>query len=459
MRIKLIAPHESADGGVASGDAYKVQKVGLPLLAALTPPGHDVRIVDEAFAPDDPDEPVDLVGISVMTELARRAYRIAARYRQRGVPVVLGGIHPTVMPAEALEHADAVAVGEAEDTWPALVNDADDGRLQRLYAPAAPAAVVGRPPPRRDLYPRPSSRGYTPPAVGVEAARGCPFDCEFCSIGSTMGRSYRVKPVREVVAELGAIDSPNVFFVDDALGLDRRTTKTLLREMMSLGLRWVGQGNVSLAEDVELLRLMRRSGCLGLLVGFESAQEGAGALRKSASLRIGYAEAMRRFHGEGIAVLGAFVFGFDHQDRDAFDRTIEFILDSRIDCVQARLLLPLPGTRLYQRLLDEGRLFDPTWWLHGHTNDTLLFRPRRMTEDELLDGLARLNRVVYSLPGMARRLFGIPPWRRSAAGMGVCLAVNVATRRRYWKGFDVPQPFRGSKSPGPERARPAPHRS
>lgn len=164
------------------------------------------------------------------------------------------------------------------------------------------------------------------------------------------------------------------------------------------------------------------------------------------ALRIEYGEAMRRFHGEGIAVLGAFVFGFDHEDRDVFDRTLEFVMQSRLDCVQLRLLLPLPGTRLYQRLLAEERLVEPEWWLRGYPADTLLFRPRRMTVDEFLDGFARLNRQVYSLAGVARRLFGLSPRRRTALGFAVCLAVNLATRRRYWKSLDIPQPLRSRAS-------------
>lgn len=443
MRIKLIAPHDAGEEVLSSAEAFKIVKVGLPLLAALTPEGHEVRIVDEAFAPDDPTEDVDLVGISVMTDLARRAYLLADGYRRRGARVVLGGIHPTVLPREALEHADSVVVGEAEDAWPALVRDAASGRMRPIYRSGRATDLRGLPLPRRDLYPRVGAGGYTPLATGVETSRGCPYDCEFCSTGPVQGRRYRVRPVAEVVAEVESLDARHLFFVDDALGLDRKTARKLFAEMESLGCKWVGEGTVSLATDRELLRLMRRSGCLGLLVGFESVQaEPAGGMRKLAALGVDFAEAVSRFHAEGIAVMGAFVFGFDGEKRDVFDRTIEFAVKSRLDCVQLRILCPFPGTRLYARLLAEGRLLDGQWWLHGHRPDTLLFRPRGMTVDDLLEGFGRVNRELYSLGGLARRFLGMTPWKRTMLGVKVFLGANLATRTRYLKGLDIPQPLR-----------------
>ncbi len=450
MRIKLIAPHETGEDAISSAETFKIRKVGLPLLAALTPDQHQVRLVDEAFAPDDPGEDVDLVGLSVMSDLAPRAYRIADAYRRRGVRVVMGGIHPTVLPAEALEHADSVVVGEAEDTWPVLVRDAASGRMQPVYRSERPVNLGGLPRPRRDLYPKASDKGYTPLATGVETSRGCPYDCEFCSTGPVQGRRYRVRPVPDVIAELESLDSRYLFVVDDALGLDRAAAKKLFAEMIPLGRKWVGEGTVSLAEDRELLRLMGRSGCLGLLLGFESVQpDPAAGMRKLKALTVDFAEAVRRFHGEGMAVMGAFIFGFDHEDGDVFDRTLEFAMKSRLDCAQLRVLCPFPGTRLYARLLAEGRLLDPRWWLGGHHPDTLLFRPRGMTVDEFLDGFARVNREFFSLGAVARRFLGMSPWKRTMLGVQVFLGLNLGTRKRYLRSLDLPQPLRGEPVPPP----------
>ena len=445
MKIKLIAPREPREDTLSS--PFKLQRVNLPLLAALTPPGHTVTLVDEAFAPDDMNQDVDLVGITVMTDLALRAYHIADTYRQKGVKVVLGGIHPTVLPDEALEHADAVVVGEAEGIWPRLLSDAASGQMQRLYRAAKMTDLNGLPKPRRDLFPGTKCNGHVPIPIGVETSRGCPYDCDFCSIGQTLGHQYRVRPVQEVIAEIESIDSPHLFFVDDALGLNRNEAKKLFTEMIPLRRLWLGQGTVSLAEDLELLRLMRRSGCMGLLIGFESVQkETQNEMKKIKNLRIDFYEAMRRFHGEGFGILGAFVFGFDYENKDVFEQTLEFTMRSRLDCVELRILTPFPGTRLYQRLLSEGRLFVPDWWLRGYPPDTLLFQPKGMTADELMSGFARLNRQTYSFGAMIKRFFGMSPWKRTLLGCQVYAGVNLSTRKRYFNGLRNPQPFAGASN-------------
>ena len=445
MKIKLIAPREQREDTLSS--PFKLQRVNLPLLAALTPPGHMMTLVDEAFAPDDMNQDVDLVGITVMTDLALRAYHIADTYRRKAVKVVMGGIHPTALPDEDLEHADAVVVGEAEGVWPRLVSDAASGQMQRIYRADKMTDLKGLPKPRRDLLPGIKYQGYTPIPIGVETSRGCPYDCEFCSIGQTLGHHYRVRPVQEVIAEIESIDSRHLFFVDDALGLNRNVAKKLFTEMIPLRRLWLGQGTVSLAEDLELLRLMRRSGCLGLLVGFESVQKRTqNEVKKIKNLRIDFYEAMRRFHGEGFGILGTFVFGSDYENKDVFEQALEFIMRSRMDCAELRILTPYPGTRLYERLLSEGRLFVRDWWLRGYPPDTLLFQPKGMTADELISGFSRLNRQTYSFGAMIKRFFGMSPWKRTLFGCQVYAGINLSTRKRYFKGLRNPQPFAGASN-------------
>ena len=440
MKIKLIAPHDETL--LSSAEDFKFRRLNLPLLAGLTPSGHTVTIVDEAFAPDHPEENIDLVGVTVMTDLALRAYRIADGYRQRGVRVVMGGIHPTVLPGEALRHADAVVIGEAETVWPQVLSDAASGRLREVYPAGQPAELRNRPGPRWDLYPKPVSGSYTPIPTSVETSRGCPFDCEFCSISTVTGRQCRFRPVPEVVAEITAMESPYLFFVDDTLGLNRPLSKELFRALIPLRRIWAGQGGVALAEDLELLKLMKRSGCVGLLIGFESVQKKTHSeMRKTGGLKIDFPEAMRRFHGEGLTVLGAFIFGLDHEDRDVFDQTFEFIMKCRLDCAELRILTPFPGTRLYSRLLSEGRLFEPRWWLRGCPPDTLLFRPKGMSPESLIEGFDRLTREVYSAGAIIKRFFGMTPWKRSAIGCRAYAGFNLGTRKRYLESLGIPQPF------------------
>jgi radical SAM superfamily enzyme YgiQ (UPF0313 family) len=448
MKIKLIAPYETNGTNISSAETFKIQRVNLPLLAALTPPGHAVKIVDEAFAPDELEEDVDLVGITVMTDLVLRAYQIADHYRQRGVKVVMGGIHPTVLPYEAKQHADGIVLGEAEHAWPRLVSDAASGKMQPFYRSEKLADLKNLPRPRQDLYPKPREKGYVPLPINIESSRGCPYDCEFCSIGHVMGHRYRIKPVEDVIGEMESLESRYLFFVDDALALNRRHAKRLFADMAPLRRYWVGQGTASLAEDLELLRLMKRSGCVGLLIGFESVQEAIrGEMKKIRNLQIDFCEAMRRFHGEGLTILGAFIFGFDHDTQDVFDRTLEFIMKSRMDCLELRILTPYPGTRLYSRLFAEGRLFSRDWWLHGYPPDTLLFQPKGMSPEDLIDGFARLNKQAYSYGAILRRFFGMTPSKRTALGCQTYAGFNWATRKRYFKSISNPQPFVGKPVP------------
>jgi len=442
MKIKLIAPHEDRKDALSS--PFRFQRVNLPLLAALTPPGHAITLVEEAFAPDDIDQDVDLVGITVLTELALRAYDIADIYRRKGVKVVMGGIHPTVLPEEALRHADAVVVGEAEGVWPQLVADAAAGQMQSIYNAGKMTDLKDLPKPARKLSPETKYKGYNPIPIpiGIETSRGCPNDCEFCCIGQTLGKQYRVRSVQEVIAEIESIDSRHLFFVDDALGLNRKVAKELFTEMIPLKRRWLAQGTVSLAEDPELLSLMKRSGCLGLLIGFESTQKSTqDEVRKIRNLKIDFYEAMRRFHGEGFGILGSFVFGFDFENKDVFELTYEFIMKSHMDVVQLRILTPYPGTRLYKRLLSEGRLFEHDWWLQGHPPDTVLYQPKGMTAEELINGFVRLNRQAYSAGAIMKRFLGMTPWKRTLLGCMTYTGVNLSTRKRYFNGLKNPQPF------------------
>jgi radical SAM superfamily enzyme YgiQ (UPF0313 family) len=442
MKIKIIAPHDPSDTSISSGELFRFQKVNLPLLASLTPPEHSVCIVDEAFAPDDPHQDVDLVGITVMTGLASRAYTIADTYRDRGIKVVLGGIHVTVRPSEALKHADAVVLGEAEETWPKAVIDAGMNRLQKMYRASGLTDLCALPLPKRHLYPASLNINHFPIGTGVEASRGCPYDCEFCSIGRIMGKKYRVRPVADIISELNSIQSRDLFIVDDAIALNRNNAKQLFSEMIPLKKRWIGQATLSLAEDLDLLKLMKRSGCFGLILGFESVDEKTqDRMRKTSMMKLSSSDVIKRFHGEGIPIMGSFIFGFDNEKKDIFDRTLEYCLKHHVDVVSVRIICPFPGTRLYDRLLEENRLLEPEWWLKGYKEGTLLFHPKGMTLDEFEEGWNRIVKHIYSYSGIFHRLLSKRLLKRSIFNAKVITGVNLTNRKRYFKGLSESELF------------------
>jgi radical SAM superfamily enzyme YgiQ (UPF0313 family) len=251
-----------------------------------------------------------------------------------------------------------------------------------------------------------------------------------------MGHKYRVRPVDDVIQEIEKNNVPNIFFVDDNLSLNQKKGKELFSRMIPLRRRWVGEGGVSLAEDVELLKLMKHSGCQALLIGFESVQKQTQqSMLKIKKLKIDYKEALKRFHGEGISILGAFVFGFDHEDKDIFEQTYEFALKNRIELAQLRPMVPFPGTHLYQRLLKENRLFSAKWWLEDGRPKVPLFQPKNMTVDEFAEGMRKLGKHFYSRRAIIQRFFGIKPWKRNIANCQLYFGTNLAFRKRYYDHF------------------------
>ncbi len=444
MHIRLIAPAMSHDDRVTRSESFTLPRLALQTLAGLTPEEHYVTIIDEAFGPDSGGPVPDLVGITVTTHVAYRAYKMADEYKLRGAQVVLGGIHPTVLPREALGHADAVVVGEAEKLWPQVVADAQDRKLRREYRQDSPVDLAGSRPARRDLYPRP--RRWIPFGHCVETSRGCKYSCEFCSIAALPSRCYRTRPLSEVLRDLESIHNRSIFFVDDALGQNQRYARNLFTAMRPLHKLWIGQGTVSLAENPVLLADMKRSGCVGLLVGFESVQEGyRRSLPKISGMSISCEEAVRRFHDAGIAIMGSFVFGLDNDTPDVFDRTLEFAETCRLDAANPSVLHPYPGTRVYERFAVEGRLIEPRWWLLRFSETRVPFRPRGMSPDELLEGWIRFGRLFHAWGSILHRLRWISPLKRHPLSWVVCARLNTAQGRFFDCNFRNMPPSHASQ--------------
>lgn len=366
-------------------------------VAAAAPPDIEPEVVDENVRPIDFDTDAAIIGVSFMTYNAPRAYEIARQFRRRGKTVFFGGYHPSLMPEEAAEHADAVCIGEAEANLPCMIEDYRHGRLQKFYRRPYPEFRAPRANPEL-----PRSREYMWASV-VQATRGCRHQCEFCSVSAFSERTFKKKAVEDVVAEIQSGGKQRVLFMDDNLAADPHYLKALLQALVPLRLRWYSQIAFNVTRDPELLDLMRRSGCRGVFIGFESlVQESLLETGKGFNRASEYEAGIRALHRRGIGVIAAFVVGYDHDSPDVFRRTLEFLDAAQADALQLTVLTPFPGTPLFDRLQREGRIHDRNWEHYdlGHVT----FKPKNMTVTELENGHNDVLRRFYSWPSILRRL-------------------------------------------------------
>lgn len=410
MRIALVSPKGPLyrhRGGIF-GRALRYKPLTLTTLAALVPDDlhAEIRLYDEGIQDVPLDLEADLVGLTVITGTAVRAYELAREYRRRGNTVVLGGPHVTLVPDDAQPHADAVVVGYAEDTWPELLRDFAAGRMKPRYVQAPGLSLAGRPFPRRELLP---GRDYVTDDV-FEATRGCVHSCDFCVVPSAWGLKPYQKPVEEVVEDIRRKGSKKLIFVDLNLIADRGYAVRLFEALVPLRVQWYGLATVLLADDAELLALCARSGCRGLLMGLESIS--TANLRQSCkgfNHPDQFEEVVAALHRHRIALQGCFVFGLDHDTPEVFDRTARFAVEAGIDLPRFAVVTPFPGTGLHQRLEREGRILTRNWELYDGQH--VVFQPAQMSVEQLQRGIERAWRQAYSWASMARRLRVSPaPW-------------------------------------------------
>ena len=398
MKIKLIS------AAVRSRSRWsQIMTLSLPAVAAATPEGHDISIEDERVKKIRLDDSPDLVGISYEVFRAYRAYEVADHYRERHIPVVLGGMHASVMPEEALLHADAVVVGEAEEVWPQVVADAVAGKMQGIYRAekAVDLAKLNRP--RLDLLD--ASRYF--PLYPIEATRGCTHACSFCSTRYVHGYGFRIRPVDHVIADVERAGDRIIAFLDDNLAADEMFAKQLFTAMIPHEKKFFMQSHVLLAENDELLLLAAKAGCLGVFVGVESVSadtlsEANKGFNKVERLKHNIA----RFHDRGILVDGGIIFGFDTDTPDVFDRTMEALKRVRIDSVAVNILIPYPGTEFYRKFEMEGRIICTDYT--KYTGGTVVVRPKNMTADQLQAGYNRFTRDYYKIMEIVYRALKQP---------------------------------------------------
>jgi radical SAM superfamily enzyme YgiQ (UPF0313 family) len=427
-------------------------------VAAAAPEGVETTIVDEHVEPVDFSADADMVGISFMTYNAPRAYEIAREFRRRGKTVIFGGYHPTLAPGEAAEHCDAVCVGEAEANLPQMMEDFKSGRLARFYSKRSERLRL-RPVPLNLI----DKRKYIVSSV-VQATRGCPNRCDFCSVSAFHRGCFQSLPVEDVVAEVSAIRERTILFMDDNLIADMAHARSLLKALVPLGKRWYTQVGVKAAQDPEFLALLRKSGCRGVFVGFESiSQPSLEGVHKSFHHAASYEEAVRRFHAHGIAVYAAFVLGFDQDRPETFQETARFLKRARVDALQLTVLTPFPGTPLFEKLDREGRIFDRDWEHYdmGH----VVFQPEHMSAEELKAGHDGILAEFYSWPAILRRLLWqvryLSPQEIAAAfllGAGYRYKLSKLAAAAAESGTCEAKGHSGSLTAGTQRPPPAPSR-
>ena len=402
MKILLISPENKKSIYAYSREDVKsfwFPKLSLPTIAAHTPPDIEVKIVDECVEDIDFNMDVDLVGISTMTYLAPRAYEIAAKFRARGVKVVIGGIHPSMRPDEAKEHADSVVVGEAERTWSLLIEDMRRGELKPFYREDDLPKLDNLPIPRRELLNRKSY--WTTNCV--QTSRGCPFACDFCTVTIFGGNQFRLRPVEDVVEEVRRLNKGFVVFVDDNIAGNKAYAKQLFKALIPLKIHWGSQASLTMTRDPELLDLAAKSGCTALFIGVESiSAENLASANKRFNKVSKFREEFQRFHDYGIMIQTGMIFGFDHDDESSFERTIEFLESNRIELAMFNILTPLPGTDLYKRMDADGRIIDRDWAHYDGRH--VVFQPKLISPETLQEGFLWAYHKFYSVPSIFKRV-------------------------------------------------------
>ncbi len=405
MKLTLIKPNIGRREHSLYVDEGRMEPLPLGILAALTPPDVDVVLYDDRMEPIPYDEKTDLVGITVETFTARRAYEISAEFRRRGIPVVMGGMHAMLIPDEVAEHCDALIVGDAEPVWAEMIEDFRRGALKPRYDAVQPVCPQGNVIARRDLF---EGKGYLPISL-LQFSRGCAHRCSFCASSVYFKAHHYCRPVPDVIREIQSQKRKLLFFVDDNIVCNREKAKELFRALIPLKIRWVSQGSMDMLQDPELMELMVKSGCLGLVIGFESISPDCIAdmhkyTNKKAASEM-YREEIAQLRKWGLQTWAAFTVGHDGDTIESIRATCDFAIKNKFTFAAFNILMPYPNTPLYEKLEREGRLlYDGKWWLHpDYRFNYASIVPKNMTPDELTEIAFDCRRRFNSIGSIIRR--------------------------------------------------------
>jgi radical SAM superfamily enzyme YgiQ (UPF0313 family) len=397
MKILLVSPvrdhHQFTNRGIL------IPQLALFILKGLTPEKHDVKIVEEEYMKLDMDEECDVVAISCMTSNANRGYRIADAFREKGKKVVMGGIHPSILPDEALVHSDAVVIGEAEGVWEKILEDIESNNLQQKSHQPNPDLDRYIP---KDFSTLAKKRMYN--LVPLQTSRGCPYNCDFCCVSDIFGKKIKLIPVKHVVKDIQASGSRNFIFLDDNIIGHKKYARELFTALIPLKIRWIGQSSISFAHDIELMKLAKKSGCKGLFIGLESVVESNNhQFTKLKSLE-DTQQSIRKILKMGIMIQASVIFGFDDDTHETFEQTIRFLRKNRISVASINALTPYPGTRVFEKFKETGRLLHEKWEYYDH--HTVVFQPKNMTPLELQIGKIKAKTDFSKLFSIAERILG-----------------------------------------------------
>lgn len=419
MRILLVSPKNS-NSSDSTPAWLRIPELSLSILAALTPPEHEVMVAEEEDGRLPRDDNWDVVGITSMTATANRAYELAGTFRRNGTKVILGGIHPSVLPDEAAEFADAVVVGEAEGLWPEVLHDTQRNQLKKVYRNSQPDISDSPVPVRKK---RRSFLGFPPYIMPIMFSRGCPNDCEFCSVHRVYGRKQRFLSIDTIIKDIEKFGSKRLMFLDDNIGGRRSYAMKLFKALQPLKVGWLGQASASFILDDELFNAALQSGVRGLFIGVESVEpEALKALRKSLSGVAMYEKAVRRCREAGVAFHASLIFGLDEQTPNVFEHTLDFLLRNSVPSISANILTPYPGTFLFDRMMREDRILHTNWSYYDHT--TVNFKPKNMEPEELAEKYVEFRKKFFSFRSVIRR-----GWAQLGVAPFIYLGMNLAYRK------------------------------
>ncbi|MEE9572071.1 MAG: radical SAM protein, partial [Candidatus Neomarinimicrobiota bacterium] len=407
------------------------QPLVFAILAGLTPPGVEIELYDERRETIDTDINVDLVAITVETHSAARAYQISNKFKQKNIPVIMGGYHPTFMPEEAAEYADSIVIGEAEEIWPDIIADAQSGNLKKIYCQKNQSSLE-KLPIDRSVFKRKKYASIFP----VQVSRGCKYFCDFCSINAFYGNSIRQRPIKDVVNEIKELRKNNIFFIDDNIFTTKNHAKKLFQNLIPLKVNWVCQISIDIAKNHELLDLMAKSGCVAVVIGFESLDiRNLNQMKKGWNIhKQKYDSLIFEIKKRGIMIYATFVFGYDYDTVESFEHVINFAIKHKFLLANFNPLTPMPETELYKRLEKEDRLLFKKWWIDPkYSYGKAIFRPLRMTPEQLTNGCFRARYIFNRYRSIASRAIDFRTNCRSPLRLALYLHSNFITRREIFR--------------------------